>query len=486
MGWFDWKQPESLDLRGLAAVFEVDEQWLQAEVDAGRFVAPLPAEDVRSWDAYAVWSWMARHHPFVAAGADLRYWAPCTRPEYLGVREVSYAVVQDWRIEGVPLRVVWPLPPDIFPYQVQGAVREALALVPPVPRVIQVGGYGPSLSVGDETDVDRSEEGNWWVDLAAVLGSAAPYWPFNLRTPEVMRRWRPGAAPTMVAAVPSLQSLALLRLAAMLPPDSAAARVLYNIVRQGEYAAAAGALREVKNIVEDGLQDRVTFAAVPMPVPEPAALDEQTRRAGLLEILDREDSLAWEVICQIRAWDGAIDLPASVFVTVDPATSCGAEWRERLRPATRLSATYALATSDLGTVVEYLVDPLTDAPVVQLADGNLRAMVAQRIPASSALSEVILEEPIWVRLDNGALYLAPRGAHLGLSWGYNGSGPYALAQLVNLLLDDIASPGVKAFGEVPAGLLEAMRRDWPAGTRFSRSDLEAAADAPPSAADGEA
>jgi hypothetical protein len=46
---------------------------------------------------------------------------------------------------------------------------------------------------------------------------------------------------------------------------------------------------------------------------------------------------------------------------------------------------------------------------------------------------------------DGNLWLAPERAGTGLSWGYNGSGPVALAILLGLLLDDINAAAPRSY-----------------------------------------
>jgi hypothetical protein len=125
-----------------------------------------------------------------------------------------------------------------------------------------------------------------------------------------------------------------------------------------------------------------------------------------------------------------------------------------------------------------MVDPLTDAPVSVLDDEAVTA-VPQRLPATSELSAVILEKPIWIRTADGNLYPAPRDATYGLNWGYAGGGPGALAVLIHRLLDDITAQAAEAPSGAPAGLDDLTERKWPHGTVLTREQLEAARDGHP-------
>ncbi|WP_280381392.1 hypothetical protein [Nocardia wallacei] len=469
---FGWSDRQLLNLLEVCAEFGLDEQWLRAEVDAGDFPAAVTADREQCWEARAVWTWMAEHHPDAAARAPLGLWAPCAEPEYVGLQEVRGAAVQDWRIFGVPLRVVWPLAPHV-PHADCAA---AAALWPPVPQVWLVGGglgvTGPELHEYDEQGIRLGAADPRWTDLAAVLGGRAPFWPFALRSVEVMRQWVPGAEQLVVPAVPYLDVVPMLRLAAALPDGSAAARVLMAVVRKGQLAETKSAQAELEL---DGREQWIDVAAVPMPVPEPEKLDEATRRAGWLEILSRDDTLAHAVVEEYRAWDGGDALPFSKFCDITPASVLGREWAARLRPLARRTAAFAVVAVDGQQAVEYLVDPETDAPVARLASGVLRAAVPQRIPSASPLTEVVLEEPVWIRVETGELFMAPRGPQYGLAWGYHGTGPRILAQLLHRLLTDTTTSGMFHFDEVPAGIL-ALIQGASEGARFSRADLEAARD----------
>lgn len=97
---------------------------------------------------------------------------------------------------------------------------------------------------------------------------------------------------------------------------------------------------------------------------------------------------------------------------------------------------------------------MTGAPVVLFEDGRLLTAVPQRLPATSELAELILDDPIWVRTGDGTLYLAPKDPCFGLSWGYGGSGPGSLALLIHRLLDDITAEPGHGNDRTPNGLEE--------------------------------
>ena len=78
------------------------------------------------------------------------------------------------------------------------------------------------------------------------------------------------------------------------------------------------------------------------------------------------------------------------------------------------------------------------------------ASVPQRIGTLASLAEVILSDgTVWIRTSDGDLWLAPALPGRGLSWGYSGGGPGALAALLDRLLDDITAPPVAAYDSPP-------------------------------------
>jgi hypothetical protein len=107
---------------------------------------------------------------------------------------------------------------------------------------------------------------------------------------------------------------------------------------------------------------------------------------------------------------------------------------------------------------ELLHDEASGFPAVRRTDHmgevTIYATIPQRIASVSPLSEVILgEETVWIRTADGRVWLAPEIAGEGLNYGYEGSGPIALARLVDRLLDDITSPPVTDYEPPNEGLL---------------------------------
>jgi len=85
-----------------------------------------------------------------------------------------------------------------------------------------------------------------------------------------------------------------------------------------------------------------------------------------------------------------------------------------------------------------------------------------------------------IRTADGKLWLAPEQSGTGLSWGYNGGGPLALAILLGLLLDDISAAPPRGYRGYPRppGLLAGTHGGWRTGSTLTRADLEAARQQP--------
>lgn len=121
------------------------------------------------------------------------------------------------------------------------------------------------------------------------------------------------------------------------------------------------------------------------------------------------------------------------------------------------------------------MDPVSGAPVVRKSDGTLTVAVPQRLSGENGkLIEVILDEPIWVRTENGVLQVAPQHYYYGINWGYGGSGPGSLALLIHRLLDDITAPAADTIIGAPDGLDELTQLAWPLEQVLTRETLEAA------------
>jgi hypothetical protein len=336
---------------------------------------------------------------------------------------------------------------------------------------------GPDLEARDAAHPER-EYRPAWTDLARILGTPAPWWPVGLRRPADMSLWRPGARPAVIRTIPDVDTTPLLQLAAVEPASSSAHATLIHLARHIQARSDKWVWHDVEDIDDWGDRDAITIAGTPAPASEePEELDEAVRRDGWLQILAQTDSLAIQCVQVALDNDGGRDFPFSSLAELRPddGGELAAEFTARLEPCER-SAAFALFADDM--VAETWTDPQTGLPVARSRGGILRAAVPQRLPATAPLAEVTLDHgyKVWIRTADGKLWLAPEQSGTGLSWGYSGGGPLALAILLGLLLDDInaAAPhGYRGYPQ-PPGLLAGTEGGWRTGCSLTRADLEAA------------
>ncbi|MCC3317816.1 MULTISPECIES: hypothetical protein [Nocardia] len=294
-----------------------------------------------------------------------------------------------------------------------------------------------------------------------------------------MLQWRPGIPPAEVAAAVEIDPAPVLRLAATLPATDTAHAVLLELVQHVQYRASEYAEHTIQTVTEDPkVAAWVELAATSLPVPAPAELGEVVLRDGWLTVAARTDTLAHQSVVQALRYGHTAALPYTSAEYIDPTTGLGAEWAARLEPTSPYAGFEVLyghlEPGDEDTITDYLTDPATDAPALRLASGKLLAAVPHRLPAVSPLAEVTLGTPIWVRLDDGTVHLAPRRDAPGINWGYQGSGTNTLALLIAQLLDDITAPAATQLRGGGAGLERLLQTNWADGTTLTRAELEAA------------
>jgi hypothetical protein len=329
-----------------------------------------------------------------------------------------------------------------------------------------------------------------WRQLAAILGTRAPWFPPTLRDLDTISAWKPGDPPAIIPANRlQLPTRALIELAADEPDGSPAAAVclwLARHIRRQDAEATQQYISEIQAAAADPDNDcaYVHIAAVPAPLlrPEDNEPDEMIRRAGWTQIVERRDVLAAAVAQLVLAWDGGEDWPAGEIVRFHP-DSCraAAEWTARLRPALAGQPPTVLERQLLENIhsidrSELLYDEASGYPAVRrtdhLGEVTVYACVPQRISTVASLSEVILSDnTVWIRTSDGGLWLAPFLPGVGLSWGYSGGGPAALATLLDRLLDDITSSPVATYNPPPSleSLIEATPQNGT--TTYNRAQL---------------
>src|SRR2546423_105201 len=343
------------------------------------------------------------------------------------------------------------------------------------------GPWGPELVAVDAAFPDREYEPDW-TDLAKVFGTPAPWWQPQLRRLADMQMWKPGARPQAIHPVPETDTSALLQLAATAEDGSPVHATLMCLAREIQARTDHWVALHMDDVAKWKDGDAIAIAGVPTaPTAEPEQPSEMIRRDGWLAILARTDHLAAQCVDVALQNDGGRDFPFSTLAQFQPDDTGKllAEFAARLRPTERTAA-FALFSGDM--VDQMLTDPQTGLPAVRSVGGTLRAAVPQRLPAFAPLAEVTFDHgrQLWIRTDDGKLWLAPEQSGGGYAWGYDGTGPRALAVLLELLLDDInaAAPDSMRGREPNPGLLEGTRRRWTSGTTLTRAALEAARSQP--------
>lgn len=335
-----------------------------------------------------------------------------------------------------------------------------------------------------------------WGQLAAVLGTAPPWFHWALRDQDAMEAWKPGDPPAIVPAdhmdVPARH---LVELAADEPDGSPVAAACLWLAREARARARKEALDDIERVRDAASRPgsdsaHVHVAVVPAPAlrsdeDEPG---ETVMRAAWSQITERRDTLAWQVAQLALRWDGGRAWPGGESAELEPKSSpAAAEWTARLKPAPAGQPPTVLERLLLEHVSsvdhgELLHDDASGFPALRRTDHlgkvTVFASVPQRIATTSPLAEVTFGgHTVWVRTENGRLWLAPEMPGAGLSWGYSGGGPLALALLLDRLLDDITAPPVQPADTGPVNdglfsLVESAPQDDV--TTYKRAQLLAA------------
>lgn len=474
----------------LCELLGVDSRALQKLMRRRGFPNPTDSDaDGPFWPKALVREWLASSQYRPLSSLQLDWWPDATAPAgYLGAEQVRArpsapgpaVVFQRWiTSHGAHVVVCWTMPN----YMVSG--RQILEWAPRADAYLRIGHgwglYAPDVFVVDGDGDSRDIE---WADMARVLGRPAPYWSSRLRDPGLITAWRPDEPPARHPGVPAVDIDPLLRLAVLYADDHPVHKTLTHYARVIQAAAAAEDGVDV-GLVRDALGDgrltpeQITVAAEGVPVAETELEDlpETTRRIGWREVLHRDDVFAEQCVMSVRGWSGGEDMPHPHGIEIS-RTAHGSEFLARLTPTTR-TAMFAILDPDREAMS--MIDPETDIPVAipPSTDESIHALATNALPTVSPLAELVLEEPIWVRTEDGTLFPAPYHSYYGLSWGYSGTGPRTLATLVSALLDNITAPGVEPASRPPAGLFELFQHEWPSGTVLSRAQLEAARDGRP-------
>lgn len=336
-----------------------------------------------------------------------------------------------------------------------------------------------------------------WRQVSSILGTRPPWFHHALRNQQAMSAWKPGDPPAIIAADDiEAPAQALLELAADEPDGSPAAAVCLWLARHLRRQARISAQKDIEEVrTEASTPDSdcayVHIAAVPAPLlrPDDDPPEDTVQRAGWAQIVERRDVLAAAAAEIVLRWDGGKAWPAGETAQFNPVSSPAAvEWTAQLRPAstdqppTVLERLLLEHASTVDRVVELLYDETSGCPALRRTDHmgetTVYARVPQRISTLAPLSEVTLGgHTVWIRTADNRLWLAPAIAGHGLSWGYSGGGPTALAALLDRLLDDITSPPVTRYSRLSNGLFSLIRSTPKDDvTTYSRAQLLAARD----------
>lgn len=411
----------------------------------------------------------------------LRDAVPSRPSRFLGAEHKAGWVLYRWDTEFGPVVLAYPVRDGEGTVMPGSVVLTRLA--PDAAALVVVEAdynipNGPSL---EAVDAGSGEPyGTRWTGLAKLLGTAAPYWHYTVRDPQLMTAWKPGAGTLHVPAVVVPDPGALLRLAAEEPDGSHAAIAALDLARRSVWSEAKRCRDQLIKYVDASEDiDSIAVAARPLVPPEPPTVAPEILHDGWSLILQRTDTLAADCARLGKVLGATEYFTGSCKVTVDPASCAQAQqWASRLQPSPRI----ALATY-LGDDREQdiLIDPATDMPAARTAGGKTIETVApQRLPAHAPLATLTVGPgAVWVTTQDGTVFLAPQIGG-GYAYGYGGGGPMALACLIDLLLDDITHPAPGFEGQHPPdGLRRATEGSWKDRTApftLTRAELESLRD----------
>ncbi|MFF4572718.1 hypothetical protein [Streptomyces sp. NPDC001410] len=496
---------EAMTAAELQGTFELSSAaWerISSDPDLVEPIDPRYTDGVTKWAGQEFARWLALRHPELAEAVPaLLRPAPETKPHYLEGRyatsdEVGYDrehFAGLWRTDDGVVAVVYPhsrirAPRDLLEF------HDSAATVVVVQSDYDL--YGPALEAIDRAHPDLPYE-PMWSDIASHIGTQVPWWPSQLRRPEHLTAWRPGDEPTPVAVITWPSWEPLYELAGSEPEGSPVRGACFTIGHEMRTQAADWVEHEVTEILEKRGEfggpksPRATAERAAMVLPAVPATEDPGRSEtvlpdmvalGLAKLCARSDDDAVECLEQISMWSGEhLPFGGAFSITRTDVTREGAEWINRLRRVspTAIHRLWTRHEAPVGT----FVDPVTGSPVVAfkgrfLSRGHREisylGSAPKRLPAGSVLREVVLDDPIWVRTTKGVLYPAPSMDAPGLSWGYSGSGPGALAQCVGRLLDDGSAHAV-TYGtdhDEEPGLEAFFQIKHKRGTRIPRRQLE--------------
>ncbi|MFF2367826.1 hypothetical protein ACFVU0_34640 [Streptomyces sp. NPDC058122] len=456
------------------------------------------------WSGHGFVRWLAAHHPELAhATPHLLRPAKQGLARYLGGKFMKPAAGQYRPHKHFTGR--WQTPLGIVAV-VYGPDRpshaEALDYHPDAATVVLVQWHYDLYGLPELQAVDRDRDDLTydprWSELASHVGSPVPWWPAPLLNEEHLMEWKPGRrrAPAVVVTEPSWEPLydmgytqargTALRVACLSVGHEIRSRAVKHAQEELDRLNEIKTKAADSNYAQRGKAERAFLTLPGFPdLEDPAEAEVGSRaviRQGLAELCRRTEDLAVECLEQIKMWSSR-DLPfgEAFSVTTQPATDAAAEWIRRLQSCSP-TAIHRVWETQRQEITGTYTDPVTHSPVVtkqghymfrSTDEVSYHSYAPRRLPAGSVLAEVILDNPIWVRTQNGTLYPAPAVDGRGLSWGYQGSGPGTLATLIGRLLDNGATPALTYEDDINAEPhLEAfLAGKYKHGTVLSRDAL---------------
>ncbi|GLZ49479.1 hypothetical protein Acsp06_56640 [Actinomycetospora sp. NBRC 106375] len=491
-----------VDLESAARLLDTKGRKIRRALRRGHFPEPDNNNgDELYWLRSKLLRWAMRSDPTrYARTTPLPLWPTPDRPaDYSGTTlskdKSGPIVVQRWQTQFGVVAVLWRLndPIMLHALDVEHDVKDAVLLVQVDPGL---GFDGPDASAINPKG-DREKYDIAWRDLVVAIGQPAPFWPLALRVAELITTWQPGDRPVEWPARVDLTIEPLLEAAMAYRPSHPTHRCLINLVQVDYGCSTKSTLDELEQLEEvlarahaatdpdTAPSNRLAVAARPLPVAEiDEDLPEADERAGWLELLGRSDPLANQCVREVLTWNGGGRFPYSRSVEIDVASEAATQWINRLQPIRRTAGFCVLDMQTGYEIIGTLIDPLTDAPAGRNVDGQVFAATPQRLPTASSLAAIELggKNNVWVYTEDGNVYPAPERSHGGYGWGYGGTGAMHLGWLMDALLDDItaAGAGLSSSGHtVPEGLKSLVRQPWPSGTKFDRSQLQAAREGRP-------
>ena len=470
-------------------------------------IDPRYAGGATKWPVYEFVRWLAAHHPALAqhtphllrpAGKVVSQYYGGTYAEGMsnGFRHEYFA--GHWLTGYGRLAIVYPCGTAFGSGTVLDHLPQAATVVV-VRHALSLHGL-PGLEAVDRARPHLVYKPRW-SEVAAHIGSPVPWWPSELRRKEHLTRWLPSHEPTAVEVVtwPNWEPLydMALREGKNTPVRIACFSIGHEI-RSRAVEEADHEITHMNNLEEPegppALTARQAAERACMVIPafpdrnDPGQAEtgsEEVIREGIAQLCQRTDDLAVECLRCIKLWtDRYMPFGGAFSVIPASATAAGREWIRRLKETSPTAIHWAWS-SDRNKITGTLVDPVTGSPVVTekgrymfhpTDEVSFHSYAPRQLPPGSQIKEVILDEPVWVRTQDGTLYPAPVMGTPGVSWGYSGTGPRTLAILIGRLLDDGSAHALtRGYGGVSNAepkLEEFLRLKHPRGTRLSRRLLE--------------